>query len=255
MRPILLPRSIDMEWDRVYQDLARNENLHAITQRDDEARTAAIINLALERIPFRPDDSVLDIGCGDGRFLRAFVGKAGRLVGTSLTEAEVLRLREAHKASGIDFIAGPLECLNLSGAFDHVTLISVLGHLGTRKAVRSALSVTADFCHPNGCLYVAGLAQIKIQPKRYGSTLRAVGFVRRTSGWKALCGFLVHLWKRRHRMGWYEAPRLPQYAERANEFIRLANECGFDLIQSWRCNDIPACKDHADRVDYLFKRQ
>tara|TARA_R110000868_G_scaffold10429_5_gene51228 strand:+ start:14427 stop:15200 length:774 start_codon:yes stop_codon:yes gene_type:complete len=250
MRPILLPKSTKLNWANVYRKLATKDDIHAITQREDAEKTDRIMNSVIGRLP--ATRTILDIGCGDGRLLRDM--NAEVRVGTVISEEEVVRLRTYHEGEGIEFVVADIETLNLGRPFDLICAVGVLSHLQSKKAVRRAMQAIWRSSANDGHLYVGVLPQIEAEPKRHRSTMRAIGFVRRTCGVKVMLGFIWHLWKRRHRMGFYEAPRLPQYAASADAFISLADECGFDLVDQWRCADV-GTDDDRQRMDYLFRRR
>lgn len=248
MRPLLLPRPPDMSWAQVYKELANEPDIHAITQRPDAQHTARIMALARQRLPSA--NSVLDIGCGDGQLLRLM--NADLRVGTVISNEEATRLRAEHHDQNIEFQTARAEKLRMNRPFELICAIGVLQHLGTKKAARAALNAMRDTLHDEGHLYVGVLPQIGPAPKRHRSTLRAIGFVHRTSGPARTIGFISHLWKRRHRIGYYEAPRLPQFAMEAAAFTELAKQSGFELLQNWRCSDY-AIDDDRKRMDYLFR--
>lgn len=248
MRPILLPRPSDMNWAHVYRNLASEADIHAITQRADAGKTALIMDIARDRLPSAA--SVLDIGCGDGRLLHSI--NAEVRIGTVISEEEASRLRHAYRDTDIEFHASDIETLDMGRTFDLVCVVGVLQHLTSHKAARKALMAVSKTVNQGGHVYIGDFTQLGVPPKRYTSTLRAIGFVRRTSGTAKAIGFIGHLWKRRHRMGSYEAPRLPQYAASADDFIRLASECGFSLVQKWTCSDF-GVDDGRLRMDYLFR--
>lgn len=250
MRPILLPKSIKMNWAHVYRELAKKDDIHAITQRENEDKTDRIMKSVINRLP--ESRSILDIGCGDGRLLRGIDAEVR--VGTVISEEEAVRLRAYHKGKGIEFLVADIETLDLDRKYELICAIAILSHLPSKKAVRRAMQAIWRSSANDGHLYVGVLPQIEAEPKRHRSTMRAIGFVRRTCGGKVMLGFICHLWKRRHRMGFYEAPRLPQYAASTDAFISLADECGFDLVDQWRCADV-GTDDDRQRMDYLFRRR
>lgn len=251
--PILLPAPQSLTWGAVYRRLAVEKDIHALTQRPDEEWTEALARDADARIALKQDERVLDIGCGDARLLRRFAGIAGMSVGSVLTQEECERLAQAHEGSDIRFIAGRVEDLTLEPVFDVIILSAVLSHLPSRKAVRSALISAAKLATNDARLYVADLRETKFTPKRHHSTLRALHWVWRTSGFSVWLGFIVHLWKRRHRAGYYEVPQLPKFAASTSDFIKLADECGLTLIEQWSSVRPSGYGIPEPRNDYMFQ--
>jgi len=78
---------------------------------------AAELNSLIDRLPIRPDDAVLDVGCGDGFYvdlLAARLGPAGRIVGVDLNTAflDVARSRPApERRCRTEFVEGSLDHL------------------------------------------------------------------------------------------------------------------------------------------------
>jgi len=74
----------------------------------------------LERVPIDPDKSVLDVGCGAGRFCRIVADRGGEVAGLDATAALVDIARE--RVPDGDFRVGDMEQLPWAdGSFDLVT--------------------------------------------------------------------------------------------------------------------------------------
>ena len=95
-------------------------------------------------------DHLLDVGCGEGAFLRLVRHRAARVVGLDLNASAVARLQ----AEGIEVHAGELEAFAATheGHFDLVTSYQTLEHLGEIDAFARA---AARCLRPGGSLVVS----------------------------------------------------------------------------------------------------
>ena len=88
----------------------------------------------MARAEIRPDDDVLDLGCGEGAFLRSLGYRSGRTVGVDLNVPAVDALRaigiEAHVGDFGDLSARPV------GLFDVVSAFHLLEHVADPRRRR-----------------------------------------------------------------------------------------------------------------------
>jgi len=89
--------------------------------------------------------SVLDVGCGNGAFLRYLAGTTNstRLVGVDLVSND--------DTDRITFIQGRLETLTLDEQYDLVTSLAVIEHVEDLPAF---MQFAVDHCKPGGCIAV-----------------------------------------------------------------------------------------------------
>ncbi|MBI4664949.1 MAG: class I SAM-dependent methyltransferase [Nitrospinae bacterium] len=74
--------------------------------------------------------SVLDVGCGVGRWCRILSGMGAEVTGADLSEEMVKIARENSEGYGITYIASPVSSIDLpSRKFDLVTAVTVLQHI------------------------------------------------------------------------------------------------------------------------------
>ena len=234
---------------------SRRRRICSLTGRGDNMdRTKALIDAVLSRV-LGCDDRLIDIGCGDGRFLDIVADKVAFAVGTVPTEEERARLASFHKRRPIVFQAGRVEDLRYEGPpFDIITLNGVLQLLGNEARVRRALSRIAAIAAPGARLYVGELPQAGLPRKIHSSTGRAIIYMLRQHGFCAALVFLRHLWRRRHRFGRYEKPRLQIFSAASDDFVALVTSSGFALQKTWDTVEVTgeAWDRLAQRQDYLF---
>lgn len=102
--------------------------------------------------------SVLDIGCGIGRWADALVGKVRRYHGIDFSESLVDAARKRHSAPGFSFQVLAAQdarpsMLAMPGPFSHVLIAGVLIYLNDTDLLRSLASVAAC-CASTARVYV-----------------------------------------------------------------------------------------------------
>jgi hypothetical protein len=97
---------------------------------------------------------VLDIGCGDGSFVRFMTRQGAEATGLEISEEKLARARAAEPAGHEDYQVGRGEALPFSGKlFDLVVFINSLHHVPV--AVQdAAIGESARVLAPGGVLYV-----------------------------------------------------------------------------------------------------
>ena len=99
--------------------------------------------------PFlRSDASILDIGCGDGTFLRAVKDRVGKVQGIEITQAQLKELRRA----GIPVWDKPLQECRPDEPFDIVIMHALLEHI---PRVVDFLEDLKRFIRPGSMVFIA----------------------------------------------------------------------------------------------------
>lgn len=111
------------------------------------------LDVVLEHLRARQFASLIDVGCGDGRFLRelAATGRATRMVGVDYSERAILLARALNP--GLDYRAADITAENVGETFDVVTLIEVLEHIPPPQ-VPAFVASLRKLMHPASILLV-----------------------------------------------------------------------------------------------------
>ncbi len=97
-------------------------------------------------------DSVLDLGCGDGRFLRALVGRRIEYLGVDNSGQMIAQAKSAYPAA--DFLLAEATDLSniAAGSFDVVVSFAMWHHLPGKKNQEKCLREVARVLKPGGRL-------------------------------------------------------------------------------------------------------
>jgi len=140
-------------WDdpeRVYSFYAEDQYVFAPDHYQGPPPKFNDYELYLQEVePFlRPDASILDIGCGDGTFLRAVKDRVGKVQGLEITQAQQERLRRA----GIPVWDKPLQECRPEEPFDIVIMHALLEHI---PLIGNFLEDLKRFIRPGSMMFIA----------------------------------------------------------------------------------------------------
>lgn len=97
-------------------------------------------------------DNVLDIGCGNGRFLEILKGKSFQYTGIDSSESFIKQAREAYGGLGT-FVHGDALALPFSdNSFDAVVLFGVLHHIPSKRYRKQFLAEARRVLKPEGVM-------------------------------------------------------------------------------------------------------
>ncbi|MDO8529800.1 MAG: class I SAM-dependent methyltransferase [bacterium] len=92
----------------------------------------------------RPEDVVLDIGCGNGALTADVAKKAKRVVGIDFSEANIATAKRKYSAQNTEYICQDAVKNLPAGTFDVIILSNVLEHIEDRAAFLRGLKNRAS---------------------------------------------------------------------------------------------------------------
>jgi SAM-dependent methyltransferase len=121
--------------------------------------TRQIVDFVLELAP----ESLLDVGCGDGRFLSLLGDSVNRKLGCDLSERAIVLAKAMN--STLDYRC--VDVADIDGSFDVVTAIEVLEHV-PEEAIKSFVTKLFDRVkHGSFLIVCVPSTAMKLQPKHY----------------------------------------------------------------------------------------
>jgi ubiquinone/menaquinone biosynthesis C-methylase UbiE len=230
--------------------------------------THFVIGEIISKIDFEPIGNVVDIGCGDGAFLRQIAelggsGAKGRLIGILPTEEEVCRVSQHLNITNNDLIdiqIGHLEKTNLPDEFaDLIVTNSTISSLISQAAVSAALLEIKRITKKGGKVFIGELSDTdEMAGKDYGDSITAwLAWVLKNQGVKkfgnGLKRVLISLFTAEpfiisSKEGFFMNP---------NNFIALLESNGFQILKYYRHKEIDLeqnVHDSATRWNYLVSK-
>lgn len=119
-----------------------------------EERTRALVDPVLPALA-KPaaECSAVDLGCGVGRFSRAFAGRFRDVLGIDVSSEMVRQAREANPPEeypNLQFVAGDGVTLPTAATHDFVFSYEVFQHMPSEDVIRSNLREIARILRPDG---------------------------------------------------------------------------------------------------------
>lgn len=135
-----------------YRQLAKSGDIHALSGHGLGLAAIEYVNSRiLADLQLKPDDVLLDIGCGDGSLL--YSANVTRRVGVIPTPEEQRRLQELYPNT--QFIVGLAQCLPLkSEVASKIVCNSVLFLLGTETRVALAIEEIFRVAKPGATIWI-----------------------------------------------------------------------------------------------------
>ena len=122
---------------------------------EDLISLQALFDAGLERFGLRPDEHLLDVGCGTGNLTAAILrhlSHAGRITAVDISERMIEIARVKVPDQRVRWICGPIEQMDaFDGVFDRAICYSVWPHL-TNHAM--AANLIRSMLKPGGSLHV-----------------------------------------------------------------------------------------------------
>jgi 2-polyprenyl-3-methyl-5-hydroxy-6-metoxy-1,4-benzoquinol methylase len=145
-------------WDQRARDFAgRGSGLRAVCSYGMPAFYNGYIHLTqhlalAEHLRVAPATTVLDLGCGIGRWSRQLAGRGARVVGVDVAQSMIdeARRRTAKEALDIDYHVADLRTLDLGRTFELVLAVTVLQHILDDTELARAVGNIARHLAPGG---------------------------------------------------------------------------------------------------------
>lgn len=134
--------------------------------------------LALHRwLRVKPGSSVLDVGCGVGRWSRRLAARGAHVTGIDLSPTMVAEARRRAAAEGVGdrcwFDAQDLSRLDAGAKFDLVLGVTVLQHILDPEALAAAVSRMTSHLAPGGRMVLLEAAPVRLAKHCDSSIFRA----------------------------------------------------------------------------------
>jgi ubiquinone/menaquinone biosynthesis C-methylase UbiE len=230
-----------------YQAIARHRPASELSGRGaNQELTSLRAEIAFNALQLNSSDTVLDIGCGDGAFLRIAAPVVTRATGTVVTIEEVALLRSQNPKMAVT--GGFVVALPFPDAsFSAVCCNNVLHHV-SMWAVPRALSEIHRVLKPQGRAF---LGEVLSSPETYTvdrnspfSWLRSVWQSHGLEGLIAgLRDLAMSLFSRRRLMLFLDTKHFSHF--RPEQFAIMCRDAGFEIVQQ---------NTESVRADYLLRR-
>tara|TARA_B110000902_G_scaffold267188_1_gene358947 strand:+ start:2884 stop:3693 length:810 start_codon:yes stop_codon:yes gene_type:complete len=170
----------------VYRAKSKSKDINELTGRTGRPDlTQFVIDNIIGKLSFKANDVVVDIGCGDGLFLKeasvaGVNGWLGRLIGILPTPEEVLRVKKhmledaSARSMGISIELGLLDNLsNIPDAFSDTTISNSTIHiLQTEATVDKAILEMRRVTKSGGHIFFGEVPDIdEFEGKKYGDSI------------------------------------------------------------------------------------
>jgi SAM-dependent methyltransferase len=244
-----------------YRIRAKAADIHELAGRPEkQALTEFVNHCILDTLRPGPFDVVVDVGCGDGTFLKVASSAAQKCVGITPTEEEKAALQRTFPLGA--FEVGTVQSLPLpSETASKVVCNAVLIYLGSVNEIKASLRELARIARPSATVWIGEIPEID-EYAHYGmyrgTSMRAfLWFLLRNHGLRSFLGMC-----RRWLMAAVGKEQIILnsaglfYASPAT-IIALAEECGLHLKTYFRHKELDERGRPIDsnfRYDYIFTK-
>lgn len=149
------------------------------------------IDALIQWLQVEPGQTVLDVGCGNGRTTVAMARRGLRMIGLDYSAAQLHRARQrAHEANvSCEWVKGDMRECALRAPVDAAFLtVGTFGGLANRSEHAKALQAVARVIKPGGRLYVENLNRESVPYDRF------VGVMKKEPGFELSVGLSMDYW-------------------------------------------------------------
>jgi ubiquinone/menaquinone biosynthesis C-methylase UbiE len=246
----MITRSDDyVEYCRETARRARDLHDLALRGRHKKETTRLVHEHIVQAVDLRPDDDLVDIGCGEGTLLRlGRIAGVRTAIGLLATEEEVQLVRE----TGVDARQALTHQLPLPDASASVVVCNNVLLIVPREKIPASLREMSRIAEPGARVFIGEIpfAEQEDPTPTFATRGELLSYLYREHGVRAWLGMV-------RRMAWWRLSGQPElirpgtvvsFFASADEFITLAKDAGLELVRWWQHDD------PATRNNYLFRK-
>lgn len=247
----MISRSEDyVEYCRETARHLRNIQDLALRGKDKQQVTQRIQERILQAIDLRPDDEMVDIGCGDGTLLRMARSRGVHgAIGLLATEEEVAIVSRL----GLQVRQGFTDQLPLDDESASVVVCNNVLLVVPREKIAPSLREMYRVARPGARIFVG---EIPLEPgpspePEFATARQTLAYLYRQHGLRTSLGMLRRMvyWKLTGQPMVIRGGSTISFYAQPPEFIAMAAAAGLRLVRSWRHDDWPN-----NRYNYLFRK-
>jgi len=235
------------------RETARNlRDIHdlALRGKNKEAVTRRIQERILREVELRPDDDLVDVGCGDGTLLRLALERGVRsALGLLATEEEAAIVRKL----GLEVRQGFTDKLALADQSASVVICNNVLLVVPREKILPSLREFFRVAKPGARVYIG---EIPLEPgpppePEFSTARETLAYIYRQHGLRAWVGMLRRMlyWKLTGQPMVIRGGSTISFYAAPSEFAAMGESAGLKLVRSWPHEDWPA-----NRYNYLFRK-
>lgn len=247
----MITRSDDyVEYCRETARQARDLHDLALRGRHKKETTRLVHEHIVQVVELRPDDDLVDIGCGDGTLLRMARNAGVRsAIGLLATEEEVRLVRE----TGVDVRQALTQQLPLPDACASVVVCNNVLLIVPREKIPASLREMWRIAKPGARIFVGEIpfARQEDPTATFETRSELLAYLYREHGLRAWLGMVRRLawWRLSGQAEVIRPGTVVSFYATADEFIALAKDAGLGLVRWWRHDDPDT------RNNYLFRKR
>ncbi len=235
--------------------LRQVRDIHELSGRPDHAQTEFLTQKILTELRIKPEDRLVDIGCGDGTLLQS-AQRSGvtNAIGLSGTEEEAERLR----ALGLEVLQGWTDALPLPDKSASAIVCHSVLHIVPPEKIPASLREIARIAEPEARIWIGELPRFR-EPasiRTFESVPQMLWWLLRKRGLRTFLGMC-----RRLLSGAQQGPVLrtsQAFWAEPDEFVRMAAEASLKVERHFPNQILDSqqqLSDSATRHDYLLRRE
>jgi len=222
----------------------------ALRGKDKQAVTRRIQEKILQVLELRPDDDLLDIGCGDGTLLRLAEKLGVRSAsGVLATEEEATIVR----GLGLRVEQGFTDKLPLADESASVVVCNNVLLVVPREKIPASLREMLRVAKPSARIFIG---EIPVEPgpppePEFATAREMLAYIYGKHGLRAWAGMLRRMlfWKLTGQAMVIRGGSTVSFWAEPSEFVAQAESAGLKLVRHWPHDDWPA-----NRYNYLFRK-